>query len=118
MLHPHYPFGDVVGRLTPLRSLLYVPGNRPRFFAKLAELRPDGVIFDLEDAVPPAEKPSARATVRAAVQAAERARMALFVRVNPPQSGLARDDIEAAVSAELDGIVVPKVESVADLQLV
>jgi citrate lyase subunit beta/citryl-CoA lyase len=44
-----------VARLTALRSLLYVPGNRQRFFAKLAELHPDGVIFDLEDAVPPAE---------------------------------------------------------------
>jgi len=44
--------------------------------------------------------------------------MALFVRVNPPQSGLTLDDVDAVVCAELDGIVVPKVESVADLQLV
>src|SRR5438874_9251358 len=104
MMGPTSPFGDVVGRLTPLRSLLYVPGNRPRFFAKLAELRPDGVIFDLEDAVPPAEKAAARQTVRAGLQGVDRSRMAVFVRVNPAQGGLARDDVEAVVCADLDGI--------------
>jgi citrate lyase subunit beta/citryl-CoA lyase len=56
--------------------------------------------------------------VRAALPGVDRARMATFVRINPPSSGLARDDVEAVVSAELDGLVVPKVEAGADVQLV
>ena len=107
-----------MARLTALRSLLYLPGNRQRFFAKLAELSPDGVIFDLEDAVPPAEKLAARQTVRAALPGVPRERMAVFVRVNTPASGLARDDVEGVVCAELDGLVVPKVEASADVRLV
>ncbi len=107
-----------MSRLTALRSLLYVPGNRERFFAKLGELRPDGVIFDLEDSVPMAEKPVARQMVRAALAALDRTRLATFVRINPTTSGLARADLEAVACAELDGLVVPKVDSSADVRLV
>jgi len=107
-----------VSRLTALRSLLYVPGNRERFFAKLGELRPDGVIFDLEDSVPMAEKPVARQMVRAALAALDRTRLATFVRINPTTSGLARADLEAVACTELDGLVVPKVDSSADVRLV
>ncbi len=107
-----------MSRLTALRSLLYVPGNRERFFAKLGELRPDGVIFDLEDSVPMAEKPVARQMVRAALAALDRTRLATFVRINPTTSGLARADLEAVACTELDGLVVPKVDSSADVRLV
>ena len=48
----------------PLRSLLFIPGHRARFYEKLPEFGRDGVILDLEDAVTPAEKPLARQTVR------------------------------------------------------
>jgi citrate lyase subunit beta/citryl-CoA lyase len=107
-----------VARLSPLRSLLYVPGNRERFFAKLPELRADAVIFDLEDAVPPAEKAAARSTVRGALRGLGRGDMATFVRVNPSASGLAAADVEAVVCDELDGLVVPKVESGGDVRVI
>jgi len=104
----------LVARLHALRSLLYVPGNRERFFAKLATLHPDAVIFDLEDAVPPAEKAAARATVRGALPGVDRARMAAFVRINPRD----REDLDAVVCAALDAIVVPKAESADDAAVV
>src|SRR4051794_29804934 len=98
-----------------LRSLLYIPGNRERFFAKLSELRPDAAIIDLEDAVPPSEKQAARDTVRRALPEFDRGRLAIFVRVSPVASGMAQDDLAAVVGPHLDGIVMPKVESAADV---
>lgn len=107
-----------MARLTALRSLLYLPGNREKFIAKLAELGPDAVIFDLEDAVPAAEKGVARRMVRRALHQVDHSRSACFVRINPIVTGLVRDDLRAVVAAELDGVVVPKVESTSELRAV
>src|SRR6266511_3675943 len=100
MQAPRWEDRGPLARLIALRSLLYVPGNRERFFAKLSELRPDAVIFDLEDAVPPAEKDAARGAVRRGLARVDRARIATFVRVNPSGSGLASHDVQAVVCAE------------------
>ncbi len=105
-------------RLHAVRSLLYIPGNRPRFFLKLAELRPDVAILDLEDAVPEAEKSAARDTVRAALPTIARPDLGVFVRMNVTASGLARDDVARVVSPALDGIVIPKVETADDVRQV
>lgn len=98
-----------------LRTLLFVPGNRERFIAKLAELRPDAVVLDLEDAVPPAEKAGARLTVRRAIGQLDVSRFAVFVRVNGLGSGLIGEDLRAVVVPGLDGVFLPKVESVSDV---
>jgi citrate lyase subunit beta/citryl-CoA lyase len=91
-----------------LRSLLFVPGHRARFYEKLAEFRPDAVIIDLEDAVPPAEKPVARAMVRERLGGPLLAGMRVFVRVNAVDTEFFRDDVRGVVAAGLDGIFLPK----------
>lgn len=90
------------------RSLLFVPGHRVRFYEKLAEFRPDAVIVDLEDAVPPAEKPLARSTVRERLGGPLLADLQVFVRVNAVDTPYFRDDVRGVVAAGLDGIFLPK----------
>lgn len=69
-----------------LRSLLFVPGTRTEWLAKAAAAGADAAILDLEDAVPPAEKPAARARVADAVANAS-GDMAVLVRINPSTAG-------------------------------
>ncbi len=103
-----------------VRSLLFAPGNEPRKLAKVGACGADGVILDLEDSVPLDQKIGARANVTAAApRAAEGGRV--YVRVNPiaAKTGFSADhgadDIAAVVYPELDGIVVPKVESADEI---
>ncbi len=96
-----------------LRSLLFVPGDRPERMVKALGLGPDALILDLEDSVAPAGKAAAREHVAAFL--AEPRTMPLFVRINPLDSGLADDDLAAVLSANPDGIVLPKAEGAASL---
>jgi citrate lyase subunit beta / citryl-CoA lyase len=95
-----------------LRSVLFAPGNRPDVVAKLPRSGPDGVIIDLEDAVPTAGKAEARAVAHASGEVLARAHpaLAVHVRVNPVDSEWFADDV-AALGPWLAGVVVPKVES-------
>ena len=90
-----------------LRSLLFVPGDRPDRFAKAAASGADAIILDLEDSVVPARKAAAREAV-AAFLAQTGAAAARFVRVNPLDGDLVADDLAAATGA--DGLVLPKAE--------
>ena len=95
-----------------LRSLLFVPGDRPDRFAKAAASGADAVILDLEDSVAPARKEAAREAVRAFL--AEQATGVLrFVRINPVDTGMLADDL--AVARAADGLVLPKAEGLATL---
>jgi citrate lyase subunit beta/citryl-CoA lyase len=95
------------------RSLLFVPGNRPELAVKAPRSRPDAVVLDLEDAVPPAAKPDARAQVQEA--AAKLAGVVpLCVRVNPPGTAWFIDDV-AALPDGLAAVVVPKLDSAAQV---
>ena len=100
-----------------IRSLLYAPGNEPRRMQKVGTFGADAVILDLEDAVPIPEKVPTRAAVRQAIPSVKATGSRVFVRVNPvvPKAEYSMDfglaDIEAVVCAELDGVLVPKVES-------
>lgn len=96
-----------------LRSLLFVPGDRPDRMAKAALLESDALILDLEDSVTLAAKPAARAAVAAFL--GEPRRQLLFVRINPLDSGLAGADLAAVLLANPDGIVLPKAEGGASL---
>jgi len=96
-----------------LRSLLFVPGDRPDRMAKALSLGADALILDLEDAVTLAKKPSARAAVAAFLR--QTRSTTLFVRINPLDSGLADDDLAAVLPARPDGIVLPKAEGAASL---
>lgn len=91
-----------------LRSLLFVPGDRPDRFAKAAASGADALILDLEDSVAAGKKLEARAAV-AAWLAEERA-VPCFVRVNPLDGDDVRADLDAVLDFRPDGIVLPKAE--------
>ncbi|HEY3596982.1 MAG TPA: CoA ester lyase [Paraburkholderia sp.] len=93
--------------MTALRSYLFVPGNRPERFDKARRAGADAVIFDLEDAVPPAEKTRARDTVVAGLDAAA----PVHVRINSAETEWFSDDVAAlAAHPGVAGIVLPKAE--------
>ena len=96
-----------------LRSLLFAPGNHPRRVEKALTLDADAVILDLEDAVAVAEKAATRGKVVAAFQAPRRALG--YVRINAFDTPFCFDDLHAVVAPGIDGIVLPKVESAAQL---
>jgi citrate lyase subunit beta/citryl-CoA lyase len=99
-----------------LRSLLFVPGDRPDRMAKALGSGADALILDLEDAVAPAAKAEARRAVAAFLNANSAAR--LWVRVNPLDGPEFDKDLAAVLPSHPDGIVLPKAEggeSVAEL---
>lgn len=102
--------------MQPNRTYLFVPGNHPRKVEKVFDAGADAVILDLEDAVAISEKPATRAVVVEALQAPRRCRG--YVRVNALDTEFCFEDIEAVVAAGVDGIILPKVERAADLQMV
>ena len=91
------------------RSLLFVPAHVERFVARAHERGADGVILDLEDAVPAGEKPAARESLAASVAGIASHGTAAMVRVNHGLRHLGRD-LEAAVLPGLAALVLPKVE--------
>lgn len=103
---------------TPLRSVLYMPSSNAKAVEKAKTLTTDAVIFDLEDAVAPDAKVEARAAAVAAVQSGEYGRRTLTIRVNGIGTEWHDEDIIAASQAGPHAIVVPKVNSVDDLNKV
>ena len=98
-----------------LRSLLFVPGDSDKKFARAATTGADVLILDLEDAVAPALKDEARAKVAGWLDRAGEVPAALFVRVNPLESGLTEADLRAVVRHGLAGILVPKANGAHDI---
>jgi len=94
-----------------IRSLLFVPAVRPRFIEKAPEVGADLVCLDLEDSVPPSEKPKARQILKEIMPTMPRTGYYLFVRVNGIQTGLLEEDLAAVVGTGLDGISLPKADS-------
>ncbi|MET3471284.1 citrate lyase subunit beta/citryl-CoA lyase [Novosphingobium sp. 1529] len=92
-----------------LRSLLFVPADRPERFGKAAASGADAVILDLEDSVALAAKDGARAAVAAYLADGQRP-CPVFVRINPVDSGMAATDLAAALPGRPDGIMLPKAE--------
>lgn len=100
-----------------MRSLLFVPGDRPDRMGKALDSGADALILDLEDAVAPAAKPEARKMV-AAFLAEKSHSIPIFVRVNPLDSGLIDLDLDAVVGACPDGIILPKSLNGDDVRLI
>ncbi|MEK9209934.1 HpcH/HpaI aldolase/citrate lyase family protein [Sphingomonas sp. 2378] len=98
-----------------LRSLLFVPGDRPDRMAKAMGSGADALILDLEDAVAPDAKPRARDAVARFLAEPRDGTVALFVRINPVDGPLAADDLAAVLPARPDGIVLPKAEGLVSL---
>ena len=98
------------------RSLIFVPGNNPRFLEKAKEIQADIVCFDLEDSVPDDEKTSARKLIKNALKSRSEYSSSIFVRTNSPLSGKIPSDLKEIVQKGIDGIVIPKVNNVSELK--
>ena len=97
------------------RSMLMTPGNRPDRMRKAAVYGADALVLDLEDSVPAAAKVQAREAVGLALRELQGCGRELCVRINTPGSGFGADDLAALPLALLDSVMVPKVESPAEL---
>ena len=95
----------------PRRSVLFMPGANTRALEKSRELPADGLIFDLEDAVAPDAKVSARIAVAAAAGQGGYGRRELVLRVNALDTEWGAEDLRAAGAMRLDAVLLPKVES-------
>ena len=98
------------------RSLVFVPGNNPRFLEKAKSLPADIVCFDLEDSVPDKEKKKARTLIKNTLKQRKKYSPDVFVRTNSPESGLITADLKEIVQKGIDGIVIPKVNSAKELK--
>lgn len=104
--------------LKPIRTMLFVPGNRPGWLEKALAAGPDAVVLDLEDSVPIAEKAGARAMVADAIDCHAGGVTRLMVRVNRGPHLHDFDDILSAVRPGLSALFIPKVEDATDIEIV
>ena len=102
--------------MKPCRSVLYLPASNERALEKARTLAADAIIFDLEDAVAPAEKPAARDSLRAALSQDYGSRLRI-VRINGLDTEGGEADARAFASGA-DAVLIPKVDAPADLDRV
>ena len=95
--------------IRPRRSALYMPGSNARALEKARSLPADVLIFDLEDAVAPSLKESARAQVAAAVREGGYGPREIVVRVNGLNTQWGHDDLVALAAAAPDAVLLPKI---------
>lgn len=101
------------------RSWMFVPGHRQRMIHKALGLDADALMLDIEDGVAPAEKDQARRLIGEALAQERRPRGPLrFVRINAIGHRRMEDDLAAVLRPGLDGLVLPKVESAAEVAAV
>ncbi|WP_449469822.1 HpcH/HpaI aldolase/citrate lyase family protein [Sphingobium chungangianum] len=110
--------GDETGtpRSRRLRSLLFVPGDRPERMRKALASGADALILDLEDSVAIGAKAGAREEVAAFLKEAADSEVMLFVRVNPLDGGLTDADLDAVIEGRPAGIMLPKAEGAASIR--
>jgi len=102
--------------MEPLRSLLFVPGNRERFLEKARSAPADALVPDLESGVPEPQKARARQMVRDALPAFAKAGKQVFVRVNQIGSAHLLADLNSVLSEHLTGVVLPQIASPDDIR--
>jgi citrate lyase subunit beta/citryl-CoA lyase len=101
--------------IRPRRSVLYMPGSNARALEKAKVLPADALILDLEDAVAPDAKESARQQVAATVRGGGYGPREVVVRINGLDTPWGHADLDAAAAAGPDGILVPKVSAARDV---
>lgn len=101
-----------------MRSLLFVPGNKDSMLAKAGGLDPDALVPDMEDSVPDAEKPAARATIAAWLPRLAGREALLLPRVNALATDWFEDDVTAVAVPGVDGISIGKVASAGDIEAI
>lgn len=102
-------------RQRPFRSVLYIPGSKPRALDKARGLSVDAIIFDLEDAVSLDEKISARATLKDALAQGGYGARYKIVRINALDTDWGAEDAKAVCDMDADAVLLPKVNYAADL---
>ncbi|MFT5026959.1 MAG: citrate lyase subunit beta/citryl-CoA lyase [Ilumatobacter sp.] len=105
-------------QLRPRRSVLYMPAANDRALEKAKTIAADAIIFDLEDAVAPDSKPDARGKAAAAVRSGEYGNRELTVRCNGLDTEWGADDIAAVGAASPAAVVIPKVDTVEQVDAV
>ena len=100
------------------RSMLFVPGNTPNLLVNAPYLGADAVIFDLEDAVAPAEKDSARILVRNTLRSVDLGGRETIVRINAIDTEYWKKDIDAVAPQRPSILMVPKSSRAEDIQAV
>ena len=98
------------------RSLHFVPGGQEKMIAKALTLPADGLILDLEDAVPPPLKPATRPIVRRWLETLDFGGRERWVRMNPIFTEHAVPDLEETIAARPDGYIVPKPRAADDVR--
>ncbi|MDR6657864.1 CoA ester lyase [Tardiphaga sp. 37S4] len=104
--------------IRPRRSHLFMPGSNPRALEKARTVAADGIILDLEDAVAPDAKGTARDAIAQTLNAGGFGKREVIIRINALDSPWWIDDVTMAGRAKPDGILVPKISSVEDLSAV
>ncbi|NIZ08350.1 CoA ester lyase [Pseudooceanicola sp. HF7] len=100
----------------PYRSLLYIPGSKPRALEKARGLDVDAILFDLEDAVSPDAKGEAREVLTAALAEGGYGNRARIVRINGLDTEWGRDDVAAMNDSAAEALLLPKVDNAADIE--
>lgn len=104
--------------IRPRRSHLFMPGSNPRALEKARTVGADGIILDLEDAVAPDAKATARNAIAETLAKGGFGKREMLIRINALDSPWWIDDIAMTAKAKPDGILVPKISSVEDLNAV
>lgn len=104
----------------PYRTALYIPASKPRALQKAKELTADAIIFDLEDAVAPEEKASARELLIDVLSEGGYGARAKIVRINGLDTPWGREDAKklSGLGGKIDGLLIPKVNAPHDLHQV
>ncbi|TCP39954.1 HpcH/HpaI aldolase/citrate lyase family protein [Rhodovulum marinum] len=102
-------------RARPFRSVLYIPASKARALEKAKTLPVDAIIFDLEDAVAAEEKRAARSTLAEALAEGGYGARYRIVRINGLDTEWGADDLNAIRGAAMDAVLLPKVETTAQL---
>ena len=105
-------------QMRPFRSVLYIPGSKVRALEKARGLPVDAIIFDLEDAVSPDAKVDARTTLKSALVHGGYGSRYKIIRINGLDTEWGAADLAALRDAPADAILVPKVNSAADIDAV
>lgn len=100
----------------PYRSVLYIPGSKDRALEKAKTLAVDAIIFDLEDAVAPEEKPAARDLLAQTLTHGGYGGRAQIVRINGFDTPWGEDDLTTIAAVGPEAILLPKVNSAADIR--
>lgn len=104
--------------MKPIRSMLFVPGSKEKWFDKISGYHTDTVILDLEDSVADNLKDEARVQVSKAIAPLSKQGQRVYVRINKGPYCFDINDLEAVIQSELEGIVLPKIDGTEDIDII